>query len=172
MELTVNEALNLKNQIAHKIRINTSGYSIDVSYGVTKVDGEERENTLPKFEDFYSNLNRLFKISNEINTILAKFNTDNKVGEIARGIKNNEVKLRMVDLAVNESVVTKHKEYVGKNDKEIVREFKPFQNKSELKVIAKELRKANRELQSQLYTVNAKKIALSFEYDEVEELIA
>jgi len=179
MKISVTEALRLKNVISEKIREITSK-SRQVSYGswtettkktTNRVVGESNELT---FDQYIGALGRIYEISEELNSVLAKFNVDFGISDIVRKRSNLNALAAVYATAIDSAVPKKLVSYeiVGSTREEITKQFVPSVNKSELKRAQKALKEQVREIDSLIDKKNQEQISVSFNYGDIDSILA
>lgn len=166
MKLTVNEALKLKNEIASKVNKLSDTY--DICYGVRYKDGEAEQTDNVKFLDRFETLSKVLDYSNEINTRLAEFNAKG-ISELVRARQNNNLLISTLEIALGNSSATAS---TTKNPdgSTTVHQFIPDNTKADLKEQIKKLKRVNRDIDSEIFKLNANEIELSFDYEELDLL--
>lgn len=169
MKVTVTEALRLKNEISTMVSALQS--SIGASeYGITYegdklVTDEDRE----KFQDVYDQLSKILVISQGINSVLAKYDVESSVSDLVRESKNKELLIRVLTQALQykDNTSTSY-QVVGNKRVEVKTHFIPHLSSKEIKLRITSLKKALRDIKSQIDKKNAATVELSFEYEDLE----
>lgn len=175
MEITVNEALKLKNQIAAGVNKLQRQVNYGVSYGVSILDGEEVVTTGKEpFPEVFEKLQTLFDYSNQINTVLAGFNVSQNIPWRVRERQNAMVLVEVLEHAVlhgepSESKTVEYPSGTGKVIRE--RSYKPYMTREEAQQQVKELKQKIRDLDAAIFAENQKTVSLTFTYEDVDRLV-
>lgn len=173
MEITITEALRIKNEISNTIK--TLQYSINnSSFGETTEDGEitSRED-VDKFIKVEESLIKALNYSEELNNILSSFNKEFSVDVIVRKMQNAKLLLDVYNRNLPKTKANKVKKFenLGTVRQTILVEYTPFISSSEMKIRISEQKSLSRQFQSQVEKLNQNKINISFEYSDIESLI-
>lgn len=170
MKITVNEAMRLKGEISKAIN---SLQMQSVSYGTIVEDGTNMaDNANIPFQEWLEKLKALFVMSEEINSVLAKFNVDNFVSDSVRHKANIDVLIQYCQSAMAQSTPKTMARYeiVGANRVKIEQQFVPTCSKQALKDQLKQLKESKRKLLEVIDKANASTIELKFSMEEFEAL--
>lgn len=173
MEITVSEALRLKNEIGQCVNTLNHGANYS-SLGITKENGEEvssgKEN---KFLDVLGKLKTALSYSEEINNKVASFNKDNGVDSKVRSMHNSKLLTNVFTNALPKSKSSKSARFetVGNDRKKVTIEFFPDVTGTEIKKMISEEKEKVRVLQTEIEKLNQQKLTLSFEHSDVETLV-
>lgn len=174
MKITVSEALRLKNEIAQVV----NHYNSTIRYATLGYTTENNEKTFENDDKKYSvvlkNLIKTFEYSEEINNVIARFNSDNKVDSKVRALNNAKVLTEIYKNALPKTKPTKSTRFetVGNGRQKIEIAYVPEITSSEIKASIKTEKQKIRTLQSEIEVLNQKEVSLSFEFEDVENLIA
>lgn len=178
MELTVNEALSLKNEVQelvndlfHRLNMSSSigyGETYEINQLVEGYSSEER------FSSVYSMLSTALEFSLELNNVISTFNIDAGISGKVRQINNNEKRIGVLRKALSYSnpKETSRWQMVENKNTLVKVEYRPYEDVDDLKAKIKVLLEENRELQSEIYTLNGETVEVSFDYSDIEELQA
>lgn len=174
MKVTVTEALRIKKEIASKVSETQSAASL-IKWATSEENGKPTgmiEGAIT-FEEFTAAINKLFAMSETINSVLAKFNVESGISDAVRKKANFEYLIQVYRMALSNSEPKNNVAYqvVGNNRVAVNVVWKPILNKSKLKESINEIKKLIRELQTFIDTKNAEMIELPFEYADFENII-
>ncbi len=172
MELTLTEALRIKNEISTTIK--TLQYkALTASFGVTLEDGEIISKDADLFENVESSLIRALGYSEEINYKLSKFNRESSVDNIIRKMQNSKLLLGIYNTSLPKTKPTKQKKFENLNTvrKSVEIEYKPSVSSRVIKEKISEHKGLIRSYQSEVEEINQNKISVNFTYADIESLI-
>lgn len=184
MTITVNEALRLKNEISALLngvqgiaRHGATGLrTARLTYGEQVEDGLKvvNENAIP-FEDYKDRYFALLNYSNEINTVVARFNAQNDIGFLVRQRSNLLAVEELLNQAATASKAFEHSRssYVeGVGRVEITTTFVPFVPDATYVAEARAARDAVREIDNEIARLNSGTVDLSFGFGDVDDIKA
>ena len=189
MEITICEALRLKNEIAAAIRRTqlsielTPGLHAAVSgpvasgYGETLSDGKKTHSgsDSERFDEMFDRLDALLKMSNLINNAIDTENKNSGVSNMARELANVKLMMDIIGDALPECVAKQWittRDVPGGDRVEVTTVFKPYISKAELKERLKALRNRKRELVRHIAKIDSSfNISVDFSYEDVDELL-
>lgn len=175
MEITVNEALKLKNEISTYVRKMSSVMQRGVSFGDVHVfvDGEDQtsDGYELKFTEAYDAFHSLLSYSENINSVLATFNVENNISDLVRRKQNIVLLINMLENAQQHSEPWKKKSTenvagVGKVTKE--ESFEPDMSQEQINSKISQLNEELRHIDSTIFDRNVTKVRLNFNYDDLE----
>lgn len=170
MKITVTEALRLKNQIATVVG---QVMHENTSYGLTTVDSVVTETgeqlTIMAHLD---RLNKVFAISQAVNSALAAFNVTSKISDNVRRKSNIAFLVQVLEntMRMSDEKSSQHHENVGDTRVVVKTAFKPYLTKTAIKDQIKVLKAEERQLMADIDKANTTLIELPFEYEDVEAL--
>jgi hypothetical protein len=178
MELTVAEALRLKNEIASFIsqyNARTSFTSSDVvSYGRVLEDGAvvENEKDSKPFNEYYETYKHALAVSLILNDSISKFNEANRVSSLVRKRENAKVLVKTLKQALSRSKPwSKTKfEVVGDDRQAISVEFCPFMEEEEIRKELMEQKETVRTAQIEIDKLNAQIISVEVSEQDLDLL--
>jgi len=172
MELTLTEALRIKNEISNTVK--TLQYKFNsCSFGVTTEDGEVTSRDTDSFNDVEASLILALSYSEELNNKLSAFNKESGVDVIVRKMQNSKLLLNLYVNGLQKTKPNKQKRFenLGTVRKSIEIEYKPFISSKEMKERISVQKGLTRDFQSQIEKINQNKISVNFEYSDIESLI-
>jgi hypothetical protein len=172
MNVTVTEAMRVKNQVSQKVQ-EIQSQAHQVQYGVMKEgDAIIGEQDTKKFEDFLQALNGIYSISEKINSILARFNVESGIADAVRQKANLTSIQNYLESAIAQSATRKSTgwQMVGTQRTAVTQIFTPYMTKSELKAKVKAVKGEIRKLQSLIDSKNSEEIDLPFEYEDIDAI--
>ena len=173
MKITVSEGLRLKNEISKIVKNLEYKSKTEIVLGQTIEDGVvSTDNNDYHFENIYPKLEKALDYSEEINNKIANFNRENKIDAKIRKFHNLKLKKDVLEYLIpySKPKITNKWTTVGNTRKKIVIEYKPSVNSKDLKKRVKEFKKEIRAIQVYVEASNNKKIELSFEYSDIDNL--
>ncbi len=170
MKVSVSEALRLKNEIIKMVH-TTLGDTRIAEYGVTTEDDKpvtERE-SCEKFPEVYAKLCKIFSISHQINSVLAKYDVESGISDLVRSLKNNEALLTVLTdaLRLKDSTQITY-QAIGNKRVEVKRHFTPYVPIKEIKCKITLLKKEIRDIKRDIDKKNLETIELPFEHTELD----
>lgn len=172
MEITLTEALRIKNELSTTIK--TLNYGINQSsFGVLTEDGEIVSEDKEKFVDVETSLIKGLGFSEELNQAIASFNRTSSVDSIVRKMQNSKLLLDIYTRNLEKTKPKKNKKFenLGTVRKSIEVIYTPSVSSKDMKDRMAKQKSLYRELQSQVEKLNQSKISISFEYADLESLI-
>lgn len=175
MNITVSEALRLKNDLAKTIQTIT--YEAHrAPLGITKEDDEviSDESDNKKFADVVSRLQKALGFSEELNSKIALFNRENKVDDKVRSMQNNKLLLSIFETALNKTKATKTTKFenLGNGSRKSIKiEYVPAITSTEVKSKISHFKTIYRTFQNEVEVLNQGKVELSFSYQDLESLM-
>ena len=177
MKMTVQQAMKMKNDLANAVRTKMQtlqGYRSSVTYGRDLIDGKQLVETEDevKFMDALESLEKGFEVSNEVNTVLAKFNATEGIGERVRSIQNGKVIVEALEAAAQKSSKTVQRVQLKVADETMEAEkvYEPYQTKKEVRKLIKDEKAMIRKMESEIFDLNAKEVEFSFDQEVLDEL--
>jgi hypothetical protein len=172
MEITLTEALRIKNELSNIIK--TLNYGVhQSSFGKTTEDGEVVSQDIEKFEDVEASLIRGLGFSEELHNSISDFNRASSVDKIVRRMQNSKLLLEIYSRSLDKTKPKTNKRFenLGTVRKSIEMVYTPSITSKEMKAKMAEQKAIARDLQSQVEKLNQSKIKVSFEYSDIENLI-
>ncbi len=172
MEITLTEALRIKNEISNTIK--TLSYNINQSsFGTTTEDGEVISASNDKFQDVEASLIRGLSYSEELNNAISTFNRETGVDAIVRKMQNAKLLLDTYSRNLQKTKPTNQKRFenLGTVRKSIEIVYTPSVSSTDMKAKISTQKALSRELQSKVELLNQSKITVSFEFSDIESLI-
>ncbi len=172
MELTLTEALRIKNEISNTIKTLT--YNIHTSsFGETTEDGEVISEDKEKFYIVETSLLKALKYSEELNNTISSFNKENEVDVIVRKMQNAKLLLDIYTRNLQKTKPNKQKRFenLGTVRKSIEIIYVPDITSKNMKEKMSQQKSLVRDYQSQVEKLNQNKIEVSFGYNNLENLI-
>lgn len=173
MKIHITEALRLKNEISALVRtleyqaksLIVMGKTYEDNILASEGEGLDFAMTIQKLESALS-------YSEELNNKLADFNRINHIDEMVRKMNNLKLLKSTYESLLPKSKPTKTTTWVAVGDtrKQVVREYRPLHQGSDLKEKISEYKQQIRELQSKVEKINLKFIELNFEHADVDAL--
>lgn len=171
MELTLTEALRIKNEISNTIK--TLSYSIhQASLGVTTEDDKVISPDIDTFIDVEQSLIKALGYSEEINNAISIFNKDSKVDVIVRKMQNAKLLLDIYNrnLAKTKPNTRTKFENLGTVRQSIEVIYRPYLSSKEMKERISTQKNLVRNFQKEVESANQNKINVSFSYKDIENL--
>jgi hypothetical protein len=172
MEITLTEALRIKNELANTIK--TLNYSVhQASFGKTTEDGEVVSQDVEKFEVIEASLIRGLAFSEELHNSISDFNRASSVDKIVRKMQNSKLLLDVYSRSLDKTKPKQNKRFenLGTVRKSIEMVYTPSITSKDMKAKMAAQKAIARDLQSQVEKLNQSKIKVSFEYSDIENLI-
>lgn len=173
MEITLTEALRIKNELSSTIRTLT--YNVhQSSFGVTTEDGQITSQDKEPFSTVEAALIKGLAYSEELNNTIAAFNKETLVDATIRKMQNAKLLLDIYNSSLPKTKPTKQKRFENlqtvRQSIEVV--YTPSISAKEMKDRIAQQKSIIRELQSKVEAINQKHIVVSFEYADLEALIS
>ena len=174
MEITLTEALRIKNELSNTIK--TLNYGIhQSSLGDTIEDGqttsaEDKE----KFSDVETRLIKALNYSEELNNSISSFNRTNEVDVLVRKMQNAKLLLEIYTRSLPRTKPNKQKRFenLGTVRQSIEIVYNPFISSKEMKEKISSQKALTRDFQSKIEKLNQSKINVDFDYSDLEKLIS
>jgi len=174
MELTITEALRIKNEVSNTIK--NLNYQINrSSLGVTYEDGipttsEDEE----KFNDVEYSLIKALEYSEELNNTISLFNKNNGVDALVRKMQNHKLLLTIYTNSLGKTKPNKQKRFenLGTTRQSIETNYVPSITSTDMKQKISTNKLLIREFQSKIELLNQSKIEVNFGYSDLEKLIS
>lgn len=173
MKIHVTEALRLKNELSALVRTleyeaksnMLMGKTFEDNILVSEGEGLDFESTIGKLETALA-------YSEEINNKLADFNRINGIDAQIRKMNNYKMLKSVYESSLSKSKATKSTTWVivGDARKQVVREYRPLHNATQIKDKINTYKKQIREIQSSVEKLNLESIELSFEHADIDAL--
>jgi hypothetical protein len=170
--VTVTEALRIQKEIAQIVQetMRKEGY---LDLGICTEDGvvvnSSNGYNVP-LPDYIAALQRVFRLSQTISSILGRFAVTSGVADKVRERENFKALQRAYESAIGampQNEVSRF-EVIGNERKKISQLFSPFISKKNLKEEIKNIKANIRSLQSEIDAANSKMIELPFDYEDLE----
>jgi hypothetical protein len=171
MEITLTEALRIKNEISNTIK--TLSYSIHQSLlGVTTEDGQVTSQDIDTFIDVENSLINALAYSEEINNSISIFNKESHVDSTVRKMQNAKLLLDIYNrnLSRTKPKTQKKFENLGTVRQSIEVVYAPLLSSKEMKERISTQKNLVRNLQKEVEAANQQKINVSFSYKDIENL--
>lgn len=172
MEISVNEALELKGQLSSEIskleselRRSTSGRNIEILQDGSEVDVTSENRT---YMEVLADLNKLQENLILLEATILEFNVNNGITYNVRKLKSIKSQIEHLENLLEMSVAHKsHPTYYTKDATNTVKttEFRPLYVKDTIKATIKILKASQRELQAAIFTANTQIISVPFDVD-------
>lgn len=172
MEITVTEALRIKNEIS--AAVDKLKYNINnASFGVTTEDGEVISDEKEKFGEVEEKLIKALTLSEEINSVIAAFNQSSEVPNTVRKMQNAKLLMEVYSRNLQKTKPNKSKRFENLSTvrKSIETVYTPSVSGKELKNRISSQKTLVRNFQSKIEQANQLTVKVSFEYADVENLI-
>ena len=172
MEITVREALRIKNEVSSAIK--TLNYKIhSASFGVIKEDGVVTSRDEDSFLDIEKSLIKGLTYSEELNNSISIFNKKLNVDTLVRKMQNSKLLLEVYtrNLGKTKPTINKRFENLGTVRQSIEVVFSPYISSKDMKEKISKEKKIIREIQSEIEKLNQNTINVNFEYSDIESLI-
>ena len=174
MEISLTEALRLKNEISSSVKTLQHGVNYNVSYGTTTEDEENITEDKETFSAIEENLIKALSYSEEINQKIASFNRESNVDSIVRKLQNHKLLLQVYNSVLPRCKPSKSTRFenLGNGTRKAIKiSFEPHMSSKEVKDKISSTKESIRTLQSKIETANNSKIDLSFSYKDIENLV-
>jgi hypothetical protein len=173
MKIHITEALRLKNEISALIRTLEYQAKSNIIMGKTYEDNilaSEGEGL--DFDLTIEKLEKALQFSEEINNKLADFNRINGIDALIRKMNNYKMLKSVYESSLSKSKATKTTTWVivGDTRKQVVREYRPLHNSTQIKDKINELKKSVRDIQSKVEKLNLETLELNFEHADIDVL--
>ena len=172
MEITITEALRIKNEVSNAVK--TLEYGVRTSsFGYTTEDGQIVSEDKDKFVDVETSLINALGLSEELNNSISTFNKDKGVDVIVRKMQNAKLLLNIYTQNLQRTKPTKSKRFetVGNVRQNIEMEYIPYVSSKDMKGRMSKCKADIRDFQSQVEKLNQSKIEVSFSYADIENLV-
>ena len=175
MNITVSEALRLKNEISKSVQsIQSETYRAPM--GSIKEDDQiiSDESDNKKFEEAVSRLEKALGFSEEINSKVASFNKANQVDDKVRSMQNNKLLFSVFENALAKTKPTKTTKFenLGNGTRKSIRvEYVPAMTSTAVKSKISQYKTKYRTIQNEIEVLNQNTIELSFSHEDLETLI-
>jgi hypothetical protein len=175
MEITVSEALRLKNEISKSVQ-SIQSETHRAPLGLIKEDDQiiSDESDGKKFEESVFRLEKALKFSEEINSKIAGFNKANKVDDKVRSMQNNKLLLSIFEHALARTKPTKTTKFenLGNGTRKSIKvEYVPAVTSTEVKSKISHFKTKYRTTQNEIEILNQNTIELSFSHEDLESLM-
>ena len=171
MELTLTEALRIKNEISNTVK--TLSYSIhQSSLGVTREDNQITSPDIDTFIDVEASLIKALSYSEEINNAISTFNKESHVDVTVRKMQNAKLLLDIYNrnLSKTKPKTQNRFENLGTVRQSIEVVYTPFLTSKEMKERISTQKNLVRSYQKEVESANQNKINVSFSYKDIENL--
>ncbi len=172
MEITLTEALRIKNELSNSIK--QLNYSIhQSSFGKTVEDGEIISQDVESFENVEASLIRALGYSEELNGKISEFNRISAVDVIVRKMQNAKLLLDIYNRNLDKTKPKTNKRFenLGTVRKSIEIVYSPTITAKSMKDRITTQKAIIRDYQTQIEKANQTKISIAFEYSDLESLI-
>lgn len=172
MEITLTEALRIKNELANTVK--KLNYSINqASFGVLTEDDEVVSEDKENFKDVEESLIKALNYSEELNNKISDYNKTSTVDSIVRKMQNAKLLLEIYTRNLEKTKPKKNKRFenLGTVRKSVEIVYTPSISSKDMKQKMSEQKTIVRELQTKVEQLNQSKISLNFEYIDLENLI-
>lgn len=172
MEITLTEALRIKNELSNTIK--TLNYGIhQSSFGKTYEDGEIVSQDVETFENVENSLIKALEYSEELNGKIADFNRTVGVDVTVRKMQNAKLLLDIYsrNLDKTKPKTNKRFENLGTVRKSIELTYTPTVTAKAMKDRISAQKTKIRGFQAQIEKANQTKITIGFEYSDLESLV-
>lgn len=172
MELTLTEALRIKNELSNTIK--TLNYNaFQASFGKTTEDGVVVSQDVDSFETVEASLIKALGYSEELNGKIADFNKTSQVDVIVRKMQNAKLLLDVYTRSLDKTKPKTNKRFenLGTVRQSIEIVYTPNITAKAMKDRISTQKAKIREYQAQVEKANQSKISLSFEYVDLESLL-
>lgn len=169
MQLTVQELMSLKEEIAQNIRKaerDCQGAATTITYQ----DGVPVNVPSVTFTQALTKLEKQLRISLEINDVLAKFNVEQEVASLVRKKKNLELLVRVIKEALGKAVEEDKNSYVTVGDTRVLVNtiVKPIIDVAEYKKTIREYLNDIAKIQAMIFKKNTLILEVSFEEKDLD----
>lgn len=172
MEITLTEALRIKNELSNTIK--TLNYGVhQSSFGKTIEDGEVVSQDVEKFENVEASLIRALGYSEELNGKISEFNRISAVDVTVRKMQNAKLLLDIYsrNLDKTKPKTNKRFENLGTVRKSIEIVYTPTVTAKSMKDRISTQKTLIRDYQAKVEKANQTKISVAFEYADLESLV-
>jgi len=172
MEITLTEALRIKNELSNTIKQLNYGVH-QSSFGKTVEDNEVVSQDVETFENVEASLIKALNFSEELNSKIAEFNRASSVDSIVRKMQNSKLLLDIYsrNLDKTKPKTNKRFENLGTVRKSIEIVYTPTITAKAMKDRISSQKSKIRDFQSQIEKANQTKISIGFEYADLESLV-
>ncbi|SRR3989304_89767 len=176
MNITVSEALRLKNEISKSVQ-SIQSETFRAPLGSTKEDDQviTDEADIKKFGEAVSRLEKALGFSEEINSKISSFNKENQVDNKVRSMHNNKLLLSIYENALARTKPTKTTKFenLGNGTRKSIKvEYIPAVTSTEVKSKISHFKTKYRTTQNEIEILNQKTIELSFSHVDLESLMS
>jgi len=175
MEITVTEALRLKNEISSSVKKLQYNLNHNTSMGKTTEDDEDVTQDQEKFAYVEESLIKALSISEEINHKIASFNREFNVDSTVRKLQNAKLLLQIYNSVLQKSKPSKSTRFENLGNgtrKSITVVYTPEVTSKEVKEKISHIKTAIRNFQTEIEKANTNILNLTFEYSDVENLVS
>ncbi len=172
MEITLTEALRIKNELSNTIK--TLNYGIhQSSFGKTVEDGEIVSEDVETFENVEISLLKALSYSEELNGKISDFNRASAVDVTVRKMQNAKLLLDIYTRSLDKTKPKTNKRFenLGTVRKSIEMVYTPTITAKSMKNRISNQKSSIRDFQVQIEKANQSKISVSFEYTDLESLV-
>ncbi len=172
MEITITEALRIKNELSQAVK--TLNYKVNyASFGVITEDNEVVSQDTDKFEEVESSLIKALNFSEELNGVISSFNKNSRVDDTVRKMQNAKLLLEVYTRNLDKTKPKQNKKFenLGTVRQIIDVVYTPSISAKEMKDKISVQKTIIRELQSSVEKVNQSVISVNFEYSDLESLV-
>lgn len=171
MEITITEALRLKNDLSKIVNSLKSKIRYS-SFGDNFEDNQKTSKDDDKFFDVESLLIKSLNYSEEINNSLSDYNKNKQVDKLVRKMQNAKLLLEIYENSLPKTKPTNQTTFInlGTSRQSVEHKFTPTVTSKEIKIRISETKDLVRNFQSKVEELNQGKLELSFNYDDIEEL--
>ena len=172
MEITLTEALRIKNELSNTIK--TLNYGVhQSSFGKTVEDGEVVSQDVEKFENVEASLIRALGYSEELNGRISEFNRTSAVDVTVRKMQNAKLLLEIYTRSLDKTKPKTNKRFenLGTVRKSIEIVYTPTVTAKAMKDRISTQKSLIRDFQSKVEKANQTKISVAFEYADLESLV-
>lgn len=173
MEITLTEALRIKNELSNAVKELSYGVH-QSSFGNTTEDGEVISEDKESFLDVEDRLIQALGYSESLNNSISSFNKDCGVDSTVRKMQNAKLLLDIYSRNLQRTKPTKTKRFenLGTVRKSVEIEYTPLVSSTDMKGKISRQKAIIRDLQSQVEKSNQSRISVEFSYADIESLIA
>jgi len=172
MEITLTEALRIKNELSNTIK--TLNYGVhQSSFGKTVEDGEVVSQDVEKFENVEASLIRALGYSEELNGRISEFNRTSAVDVTVRKMQNAKLLLEIYTRSLDKTKPKTNKRFenLGTVRKSMEIVYTPTVTAKAMKDRISTQKSLIRDFQSKVEKANQTKISVAFEYADLESLV-
>ena len=169
MNLTVQELMSLKEEVAQNIRKcerDCQGAATTITYQ----DGVAVNAPTVGFNVALTKLEKQLRISLEINDVLAKFNVEQEIASLVRKKKNLELLVRVMKEAVGKAVAEDKNSYVTVGDTRVLVNtvITPIIDVAEYKKTIRQYLNDIASIQAIIFKANTKILEVTFEEGDLD----